>query len=290
MPETENRGVEPKVDVQTDNAWIRRVGEYWREFAVVLVLLLGGAAVYAYAEQVQREAEQKAWAAFFLAEYETLVKHDGKLAERMQQAGQAHADTQAVFYAQFMELIALAEKGAYEEAEAAARRFVKARPEHFLNPQVQLILGRVQMIRGDYAAAETTLAGIRGADHLEPEIRLAQAQCALRRAEQVQGQNPEQYKQALEGAREAFLKADAREEKEWPRRVTELSAFGLMLVQDRLRPGVASSGTAPVPVPEDGAKAPVPEAETPAPAAPAEGDAPAKAPAHVPEAPRTDTP
>ncbi len=272
MPEIPDpHTIRPEEEQTPRERAIKILSDYRREIAAVLLVLLGGGVIYAYAQHAQRAAEARAWEAFFLAEYESTGQSEARQAERLGKAWKEHENAQAAFYAALRQLQVLLAAGETDKAATAAREFLQRNGQHRLAPQVRLILARALMAKRSYREALAELNSIPGIPYLEPAVRLAQAQCLEQEALASDSSNAPEYKQRLEGAREAYLRADARREKDWPQGLTDLASFSLVLLQDRIANPQASP---PPPAPTDPEKkatapdAPNPGAATPAPAVP----------------------
>ncbi len=232
-PATENKDVQQLV--------INSAKEYWREIGAALLVIIGGCLIFAYAQYKQDLAEEKAWNDFFMAEYESVRKKDDKYIERIQKALSEHKNTNAAFYARFQELSLYLTRGDLSKAEKTARRFIKINADNFFSLQVRLILAKILMSQGKFAEAMTHLNGLKNSRYLQPEVNLAIAQCLENKAEAMKQEDPSKYKQLLEGAREGYLQADAKGDRNWPRQVQSVASFALVMVQDRITNPVTAS-------------------------------------------------
>ncbi len=263
-------------------ALLQVVHHYWKEIAATAMILVGGGGLFAYVQHTQDAAEREAWRAFFVAEYRADGRQGEVLAKELSRALKDHGHTRAAFYARLQALKAHAEQGEVNKAVAAAQRFLEAHPDHDFTPYVHVMLAKLYMAKGAYEEARRELDAVKTPGPLAPEIALCRAQCRMQEADAATDEAD--YKRRLELAREAYLNADARMEKGWPREIGELARFSLVLVRDRIAHPERRAARPDLVVPEDGETElqPSPEAP-PAPAEPlpeepdapeAEGDAP----------------
>jgi len=274
MPENHPAPVTAEAAADAAHPVLTWIGCYAREIVAVCALLIGGAVVFAIANQMRESAEAAAWEELFRTEHK--AQRSGDAAAGWRELREKRPDSTAAAYALSREIAACADKPA--EAEKAARLLLERYPASPFSGAARLALGRALLTGGKVAEARTSIEQALGAapGEFEPELRLALGLSWMKSAEAATDDTAR--RSALEQARTVLL--DLRDRSRtafWPAPVVETASFAALLVSDRLRDLAA-------PAPKQDAAAPqaaTPAAPTPsaAPATPAASATPATPPA-----------
>lgn len=244
---------------------VDKLGAYYREIAAFVLLIVGAGVIYAIAQNVQQQADQKAWTELYKAQFDARSTTGRVEAATYGELFNKHIDTHAAPYIGLRYIQSLASDDTPDEALKQTRLWLEKFPDHSLAPATQLTLAQLLM-RGDkWGEAKQVLLKVEVLAqrpenrHLEPEVRLNYAQCLAREASDARGSS--EYIAYLDAARDAYNRVLSRTG--WASPLRAEAELAASVLEERARQARAGETIAPatpmqdVPVPDK------PDADTP---------------------------